>query len=250
MSKGTGLGAAFWIDGRDISGDVASLGRMNNARNLNEVTGIDVEAFERLHAIRDGGMEVDSYFNDATGAAFASIQKITSGQRIATYVHRKATIGTGVFCLVCRQAESTGNRGDDGSFTWNHTMESDAWGIDWATLMTAGKRTDTGATTGTAVDFAAATNFGLQAYLQVFAFTGTDATVKIQMDDNSNFTSPTDVTGGGFTAITTGPQAQRLQTTRNLAVERYLRVTTTTSAGFTSLQFAVAIRKNTVVNEI
>lgn len=247
MTKQSGLGAAFWIDGRDLSGDIASLSRMNNSRNLLEMTAIDVEAMERSHGQRDGGLELDSYYNVAAGAQFASIGDTpAAGQRIATYAHRKATIGTPVFCLVCRQAESAGNRGNDGSFTWTHSMESDAWGIDWAKLLTAGKRTDTTATNGTAVDFGAASTFGLQAYLQVFAFTGTSVTIKLQMDTASNFPSSTDVTGGGFTLVTSAPQAQRLQTSRTFATEQFLRVST--SGTFTSVQFAVAVRVNAVSN--
>lgn len=89
------------------------------------------------------------------------------------------------------------------------------------------------------------TLYGLQAYLHVLAFTGTDATVKIQQSsDNGSTDAWADVTGGGFTAVTTGPQAQRIQTARSLTVERYLRVVTTTSAGFTNLQFLVVVVKN------
>lgn len=251
MTKQSGLGAGFWIDGRDISGDVTQLSRFNTSRVLQELTGIDKLAMERLHGLRDGGMEVESAYNTAAGAAFGAIQDVPpTGQRIAMYVHRNTVLGSPSFAMVCRQAESTANRGNAGEYVWTHTLESDAWGIDWTKTVTAGKRTDTGAAVGTAVDFEAANNFGLQAYLQVFSFTGTDATVKLQMDTADNFPSPTDVTGGGFAVVTAAPQAQRLQTARNFAVERYLRVTTTTSAGFTNLVFAVGVRVNTVVNTI
>lgn len=251
MTKQSGLGAGFWIDGRDISGDIASLSRFNNGRNLLEDVGIDKFAMERMHGLRDGGMEVDSFYNVAAGAAFGAIQDVPpTGQRIAMYVHKQADLGTPVFAMVCRQASSEGSRGNDGSYTWSHSLESDGWGIDWCKALQIGKRTDTGATVGSAVDFEQANNFGLQAYLEVFSFAGTDVTVKLQMDTASNFPSPTDVTGGGFTTVTSGPQAQRLQTARNFAVERYLRATTTTSAGFTSLVFGVAVRVNTVVNVI
>ncbi|MEU4804311.1 hypothetical protein [Actinosynnema sp. NPDC023587] len=86
---------------------------------------------------------------------------------------------------------------------------------------------------------------GLQAYLHVVAFTGADATIKLQeSSDNGATDTWTDVVGGAFTAVTTGPQAQRIQTARGLTVERYLRVVSTTSGGFTSLVFVVAAVKN------
>lgn len=89
------------------------------------------------------------------------------------------------------------------------------------------------------------TRHGLQAYLHVLAFTGTDATIKVQeSSDNGATDAWADVVGGTFTAVTSGPQAQRLQTARGLTVERYLRVVTTTSAGFTNLQFLVVAVKN------
>lgn len=91
------------------------------------------------------------------------------------------------------------------------------------------------------------TEFGLQAYLQVLAFTGTDVTVKLQHSwDNGVLDAYTDVTGGGFTQITsTTPQAQRIAT-GNLIVRRYTRVVTVTTGGFTNLQFAVMVNRNAV----
>ncbi|MHB9857612.1 hypothetical protein [Streptomyces sp. YIM S03343] len=89
--------------------------------------------------------------------------------------------------------------------------------------------------------------FGLQAYLQVTAFTGTDVTVKLQESkDNGSTDSWTDVTGGGFTAVTSGPTTQRIATSATLQVERYLRAVTTTSGGFASLSFSVTVCRNLV----
>jgi hypothetical protein len=246
MGKTTGLGAGFWLDGYDLSGDIGSLERMAQTQNLGEVTGIDKEAPERLAGLRDGGMTFNAWMNTSAGQSMPVLKTLPSTDRIATYVHRQSTIGTACFACVCKQANYAGNRATDGGLSWTVEVESNGYGLETGILVTAGKRTDTGATAGTAVDFAAATSFGLQAYLHVFAFTGTDATVKLQMDDNSGFTSATDVTGGGFTAITTAPVTQRIQTARNFATERYLRATTTTSAGFTSLTFAVIVVKNEV----
>lgn len=86
------------------------------------------------------------------------------------------------------------------------------------------------------------TSFGLQAYLQVFAFTGTSVTVKLQESaDNGVNDAWTDVTGGGFTAAT-GITTQRIATSSTLNVERYLRAVTTGT--FTSAQFAVNVVRN------
>lgn len=86
------------------------------------------------------------------------------------------------------------------------------------------------------------TAFGLQAYLSVFAMTGTDATVKLQ--DSADGTTFTDIAGAAFTAVTSGRQGQRLPISNTATVRRYVRATTTTSGGFSSFAFAVAFVRN------
>jgi hypothetical protein len=88
------------------------------------------------------------------------------------------------------------------------------------------------------------TAFGAQMYLQVMAFTGTDATVTVQDSaDNSTFTN---IASGSFAQITTGPQTQRIALSNTATVRRYLRVATTTSGGFSNLKFVVAVNRNSV----
>ncbi|HEX2657857.1 MAG TPA: hypothetical protein VHU40_06280 [Polyangia bacterium] len=85
------------------------------------------------------------------------------------------------------------------------------------------------------------TLYGLQAYLQVISFTGTDVTIKIQSSADDGATDTyADVTGGAFTQVTSGPTSERIATSSSLEIERYLRVVTTTSGGFSSLSFVVA----------
>ncbi len=248
MGKRSGLGQGFWLDGYDISGDIGSLSRVNSARGVNEVTGIDVEAFERVHSHRDGGLEFQAWMNKAAGAAMPVLKTVPSTDRIAIYLTRKATLGAVAAACVCKQVSYDPGRDTDAGLSWSVTAESNGYGLEWGQLLTPGKRTDTGATNGAGVDMeGAATSFGLQAYLQVFAFTGTSATIKLQMDDNSGFTSATDVTGGAFSTVSSAPQVQRIQTTRNLAVERYLRVVTTGT--FSNLVFGVVVKRNQVLTE-
>jgi hypothetical protein len=243
MTKQSGLGAAFYIDGVDLSGDIGSLSRINSARGVLPVTGINASAFERVHAHRDGGMEFSAWMNDAAGAAHPTLKTRPTVDRIATYCHRE-TLGASAAACVCKQINYDPSRPQDGSLTWSVAVESNAYGLEWGNLLTAGKRTDTGAANGTAIDTVASVSHGLQAYLHVFAFTGTDATIKIQDSaDNNTFA---DVPAAAFTAVTAAPDWERVQTGRTEQVDRYVRVVTTTSGGFSSLQFAVIVVKNTV----
>lgn len=248
MSKQTGLGAAFYVDGYDLSGDIGSLSRINSARGVTEVTGIDVSAMERLHTHRDGGMEWTAWFNDAAAQAHPVLKTIPSTDRQAMYCHR-ATAGSPAAACVCKQLSYDGNRGTDASYVLNVTAESNGYGLEWGKLMTAGKRTDTTGTNGASVDFSSSvfsgsSTFGLQAYLQVFAVTGTSVTVKLQeSSDNGGADAWADVTGGAFTAAT-GIGAQRIQTSRTQTVERYLRAVTTGT--FTSATFALMVVRNDV----
>jgi hypothetical protein len=89
------------------------------------------------------------------------------------------------------------------------------------------------------------TTYGAQAYLQVTGFTGTDVTVKLQHSaDNGVNDSWTDITGGAFTQVTSGPTTERIATSATLGIERYVRAVTTTSGGFTSCSFAVTFVRN------
>lgn len=246
MTKQTGMGAAVWVDGADLSGDVASLQRINSSRGVTTLAGINVEAMERGQTHRDGGFEVSCWMNKAAGAAFPTLAPIPSADRLATYAHR-TTLGATACSMMCKQLDFGGQRADDAALTWNVVAESNASGVDWGKLMTAGKRTDTGATNGTGVDFEAATAFGLQAYLHVFSFTGTDVTIRLQeSSDNGVGDAWANVTGGAFAAVTAGPTKERIVTTRTLAVERYLRVATATTGGFSNVVFGIMVKKNTV----
>ena len=89
------------------------------------------------------------------------------------------------------------------------------------------------------------TTHGAQAYLQVFSFTGTDATVKLQHShDNGVADAWADITGGAFTQITTGPGVQRIAIAAGTEIKRYVRAVTVTTGGFTSLVFAAAVNVN------
>lgn len=244
MSKQSGLGDALYIAGYDLSGDIGAVNSIGGGPALLEVTGIDKSAFERIGGLRDGRIDYTAYFNPALGQAHSRLSALPTGDVILSY-YRGTALGGASANLVAKQLNYDPTRADDGAFTFTGQNQGNGYGLEWGTSLTAGKRTDTTATNGTSVDFGTgSTSFGLQAYLHVFSFTGTSVTVKLQeSSDNGAGDAWADVTGGGFTAAT-GITSQRIETARNLTVERYLRVVTTGT--FSNAVFAVSVNRNDV----
>jgi hypothetical protein len=246
MTKRTGLGHEFYADGYKLSGGINAVQEAGGGAAPLDYTAINQDAMDRLGGIRDGRLAVRSFLDGVAGSAHVRFSGMSYNNQTLTYCAGTA-LGSPAICMVAKQANYDLTRAQDGSAIFETQAQASGYGLEFGDLLTAAERTDTGATSGASYDFTAASSFGLQAYLQVISFTGTDATIKIQSSsDNGGADAWADVTGGGFTAVTTGPQAQRIQTARNLAVERYLRVVTTTSGGFSSLVFVVAVVKNPV----
>lgn len=313
MSKTSGLGDALYIAGYDLSGDIGSVGRIGGGPALLDVTSIDKDAMVRIGGIRDGAMDFTAFFNVDAARAHARLSALPTADVVATYF-RGSTLGNPAAGLVAKQANYDGNRGADGAFTFAVNAQANGYGLEWGQMLTAGKRTDTEATNGTAVDGGlqgeavnitsssvadptvitatahglvtgdsvviaghagstpavdgdytvtvtgddtftidlevtvagtggtvtkTSTNFGLSAYLQVFAMTGTSNTVSLQDSaDNSTFAA---ITGGGFTAAT-GITSQRIQTGATAIVRRYVRAISTGT--FSASDFAVLFARH------
>lgn len=244
MSKQSGLGDNLYIAGYDLSGDINALGNIGGGPAVQEVTGIDKSAMERIGLLRDGRMQMTSFFNPATDRAHDRFSALPTTDVIMTYF-RGTTLGGSSANLVAKQLNYDGTRADSGEFTFAVEAQGNAYGLEWGRSLTAGKRTDTTATNGSSVDFGTgSTSFGLQAYLHVFSFTGTSVTVKLQeSSDDGAGDAWADVTGGAFTAAT-GITSQRIATASNQTVERYLRVVTTGT--FSNAVFAVSVNRNEV----
>lgn len=244
MTKISGLGQNFYIAGYNLSGDVGSITRCACPMTPLDVTAIDKSAYERIGGQRDGVLDWECWFNDAALQEHAALKNPAITDRIVTWT-TGTSIGSSVASMVAKQTNYDMTREQNGSLHFSVSAIANGYAMEWGKMGTAGVRTDTGATAGSALDSGAATtNFGLQAYLHVFSFTGTDATIKLQESSDNGADAYADVTGGGFTQVTAAPTSQRIATATNLAVERYLKVTTVTTGGFSSLAFAVAIVRN------
>lgn len=246
MAKRGGLGQRLFVHGADISTDVQDFS--DTGGGFAPLTSTDITQFAVARQIggqRDGRMNLNCFFNDAVGQAHAKLSALPTTDVTLSWVTDVTALGAPSFNMIGKQVDYNGTRPQEGSLLFAVSALGNGFGAEWAKTLTLGKRTDAAATNGTGVDFTAATAFGLTAYLHVVSFTGTDVTVKLQeSSDNGVGDAWADVVGGGFTQITGGaPTAQRIQTTRALAVERYLRVVTVTTGGFSNLQFVVSATK-------
>lgn len=237
MAKQSGLGDNLYVAGVDLSGDIGSLGSISTPRGVTDVTGIDKSAVERLLTHKDGLIDYSAFFNPAN--AHLALNDLPTADQILTY-GRGTVLGSPAACMVAKQLNYDGTRGNDGSLTFGVQAQANGFGLEWGRQLTAGKRTDASATNGTGVDHTTvSTAFGWQAYLHVFAFTGTSVTVTLQ--DSADNVSFANIAGGAFTAAT-GVTSQRLAGGATDTVRRYVRAIT--SGVFTNAVFAVGFVRN------
>jgi hypothetical protein len=249
VTKQSGLGDNLLVGGYDISGDIGSLSRIGGGPALLEVPDIAHSGMARNAGKRSGAIEFASWFDDAAGMAHEVLSALPTADTHVMYLRGTALGGAGAV-QISKMVGYDPSLGADGSLSQATSAQSNGYGLEWGIQHTAGQRTDTGATNGTGVDGGDATSYGLQAYLQVVSFTGTDATIKIQeSSDDGSADAYDDVTGGAFTEITSAPATERIATATDLAVEQYLRVVTTTSGGFSEMTFVVVVVRNLTIPE-
>ena len=246
MPKTTGLGANLYVSGNDLSGDVGAVNTITASRALLPITGIDKSAPERLHGLRDGEVSFQAWFNPAAGQAHPVLSSLPTADRIVSYWHRATAVGDTAGSMVGKQIGYDPNRGQDGSLTIDTQALANGFGLDWGVSLTPGIRTDGGAVNGAVHDYGVTigqTLFGMQAFLHVFSFTGTDATVTVE-DSASDFAGATLASFTEVSVLGGSNTSERISTSRTGTVDRFVRVITTTSGGFSDLQFAVMLVKN------
>jgi hypothetical protein len=248
MTKSTGLGDNFYLGGYNLSGDVGSLGTIGGGNAPLEVTGIDKSGYERLGGQRTGTIEFTAYHNDAALAEYPALSTLLTSSRQAMYF-RGTVLGNAAAACIGKQVNYDWTRGADGSLTKAIQVQSDGYGLEWGLQLSAGIATVVAVGNGTGIDTTASLSFGAQAYLQVFSFSGTDVTIKVQ--DSADDVTYADVTGLTFTSITGGvPLTERLATTSTATIRRYLRYRVVTSTSFTSVGFALMINKNAIASQV
>ncbi|HEX7134076.1 MAG TPA: hypothetical protein VF228_15980 [Iamia sp.] len=241
MAKQHGLGMDLLIGGYRLGNDVGSISNMSSPVGQQVVTGLDKSAFERICLLRDGMMSFEPFFNPDEDRIHEVLSALPRGDLIVSALVGTAQ-GAPVYSLSGKQNNYDGSRGADGALTFATTMTGNGWGADWGEILSEGITTSTAAEDLTSVDGAAASAFGLQAYLHLIDFDGTDIDVVIEDSaDNATFLP---ITGAAFTTAT-AIGAERIHTARDGAVRRYTRVAV--SGTFTTATYVVAVNRNVAV---
>lgn len=236
MTKQSGLGDNLLVDGYDLSGDIQAIGNVGGGVAVLDVTGIDKSAYERIGGLRDGRIEVTTFFNPSRAHPVLSALPYTDVN--VSYL-RGTTLGNPAASLVAKQISYDGTRAADGMFTFGVSAQANSYGLVWGQQLTAGLRTDTTATDGTGIDTTASADFGWSAFLHLTAFTGTNVTMTIE--DSADDITYAALTDGSFGALTGIGTVRIAGATSTATVRRYIRAVT--SGTFTSATFAVVLHK-------
>lgn len=238
MALQGGMGDALYVDGLDLSGDIGSLSSIRCPLALQDTTSINLSAMRRLPLLRDGGIDFTSFWNPGAAAdtAHTALKTLPTTDRSVQYC-RGTTRGNPAASMVGKQIGYDGTRAADGSFLLNTAALANAYGLDWGSQLTAGKDTQVAAGNGTSIDqTTVSTAFGWAMYLQVFAFTGTSITLKVQ--DSANDSVWADLASATFTAASAvGSQRVSAGPTSTATVRRYVRYVSTGT--FSSATFAI-----------
>ncbi len=125
MAKTTGLGlTALSVDdssgtARDIRNDVGDF-QFATPRAVQDVTGVDKSAMERLLLLADFSLTLNGFFNDtATTGAHSVLKTVPSTSVLrAVTITITGTVGANTLTNECMISDYALTRGNDGALTW------------------------------------------------------------------------------------------------------------------------------------
>lgn len=220
MSKQTGIPSKLWIDAFDVSGDIGVVNTIGSSRAQLDVTSIQSDFMERLPGLGDATLSFSSFFN--TAGAHAQLRAMATANKVVT-VSLGTAIGAAASTMVGPEVTYNTTRGEDGSLASTaEFVSNNGQGNEWGSL--GANQTFSAAGSAATLDGAAATTTGAAAVLHLTSIASGTATFKVQ--DSSDDSSYTDVTGLTFTAASAGT-AQRVETAAGATLRRYTKVVAT-----------------------
>lgn len=134
MAKESGLGFTLSVDdsggvARDISNDCTNLS-FGTPRGVQDVTGLDKSAMERIVLLADGTVTLNGVFNDAANMSHDVFKDVTSGSVVRTVT---LLVSGQTLPMECLLTDYSLTRAADGSLTWTvPAMLADGTVPTWA----------------------------------------------------------------------------------------------------------------------
>ena len=138
MAKQSGLGDYLAVDdssgsARDISTDVTSA-TFNTGKSLQDFTGIDKSAVERLQLLGDGSVTINGVFDAASNLAH-DVFKVTSGTRTVTYCIGGNTSSNPKLEMEMLVESYNLDRAATGELTWTASLQLQSGTVPtWSTV--------------------------------------------------------------------------------------------------------------------
>lgn len=255
MAKRSGIGARFFWNGIDVSGDIGAVGAISSPKAAQVNTGLNSEGVERVQLRTDGRLGFTGFFNDggaanraaAAGSSFHEWSKMTATD-IVLALSIGASLGSECAVLVSQQATLDVARPGDGSLGVSaEGMAARGYPLEWAKLITAGQITHASATSSTGL-VESQTAYGGVGYL--FYEERDSGTPTFVIEDSADTTNGVDGTWGTLlTFAGTGGATsfgERKEVTGT--IEKGLRATTTGT--FVNADFAMAFRRGTAQDDV
>lgn len=148
--KQGGLQQKLLVGGYDLSGNAQALDGVHGGPATGDVTTIDQAAHSRLGLQRDGGASVATLMDPAL--AHPVLAALPTADEQAMYMLNPLAVGSPVAACIAKQIDYDQNRAANGMLTQKTQFDSNAYGLEWCTALTAGVRSDSTATNGTALD--------------------------------------------------------------------------------------------------
>lgn len=125
MAKTSGLGlTALSVDdgggtARDIRNDVGDF-QFATPRAVQDVTGVDKSAMERLLLLADFSLTLNGFFNDAANTGSHTVLKTVSSTSVdrAVTITITGTVGANTLTNECKITDYNVTRGADGALTY------------------------------------------------------------------------------------------------------------------------------------
>lgn len=141
MAKRSGLGSAFYVGIRDISGDIGEISSANLTRANQDVSSIQSYGTERLQLRSDGEISYGAFWNASANRSVDELGALDTTNTLVSWADG-GSLGSWCVSLRAHKASFVTASGQDGSLgASGQALGALGIPLEWGQLLTIGKQT-------------------------------------------------------------------------------------------------------------